>query len=406
MAQDLEGLEVVPGGVTAPRGFQAAGVHAGVKRKRLDLALIYSELEATAAGTFTRNRVKAAPLLLTMEHVARGRARAIVVNSGNANACNGPRGMVDARRMAEETAAALGIEPELVLVGSTGVIGQPLPIEKVIAGIRRAAKLLDRDGGTAAAEGIMTTDTRPKQIAVRFRLGGQAVTIGAIAKGSGMIHPNMATMMAFFTTDAAIECEQLREALRRAVNRTFNMITVDGDTSTNDMVLILANGAAHNRRIERGGDDFERFAAALEYAATHLAKEIVRDGEGATKLVEVRVRGARTEDDARKAAKAIANSNLVKTAIYGEDANWGRIFCAAGYSGAEFDPERVDIWIGELAVAKDGMALPFDEGKAKEILHEPEVTLTVDLRAGPHAATVWTCDLTYEYVKINASYRT
>jgi len=395
----------VPGGVSAPRGFRAAGLHIGIKRSRKDLALVVSESRAAAAATFTTNRVQAAPVLVTRENVQGGYLRAIVCNSGNANACNGPQGLIDARRMAELTGAALGIPAHEVAVASTGVIGVPLPMDKIAAGIQQAVYRLSPEGGTDAAMAIMTTDTVPKQIAVEVEIHGRPVRIGAMAKGSGMIHPNMATMLAFITTDAAVETGALQAVLRRSVDKTYNRISVDGDTSTNDMVVVLANGQAGHPPLAEDDPELERFAAALDYVNGYLARAIVRDGEGATKLIEIRVVGAKTEADAVQVGRSIARSNLVKTAVYGEDANWGRILCAAGYSGVDFDPSRVDIYIGDLLVAQDGTGLAFDEDKAKEILRAADVTLTVDLKAGPAAATVWTCDLTYDYVKINASYR-
>lgn len=398
-------FQEVSGGVAAPRGFRAAGSHVGLKRVRKDLALVVSQERAAAAATFTTNRVQAAPVLVTRAHVQSGYLRAVVANSGNANACNGPQGLEDARRMARITAEALGIEPQEVAVASTGVIGVPLPMDKIAAGIPRVAKLVSPDGGADAAEAIMTTDTVPKQIAIELEIKGSPVRIGAMAKGSGMIHPNMATMLAFVTTDAAIEPAALQAVLRRSVERTYNRISVDGDTSTNDMVVVLANGLAGHAPLTLDDPELARFEQALDYVNTALAKAIARDGEGATKLIEVRVVGAAGEADAVQAARTIARSSLVKTAIYGEDANWGRIVCAAGYSGVDFDPERVDVFIGPLPVARDGRGLAFDEERAKEILRASEVTVTVDLKAGPAAATAWTCDLTENYVKINASYR-
>lgn len=395
----------IEGGVTAARGFRAAGVHVGMKRKRKDVALVVSDAPAAVAGTFTTNQVKAACVHLTMEHVKGGTARAIVVNSGNANACNGPQGYEDARRMAVLTAERLGVQPSEVMVASTGVIGVPLPMDKVEAGIEQAAERLDVTGWEDAAEAIMTTDTRPKTFALEFTLGGRRVCIGGMAKGSGMIHPNMATMLAFITTDAAVEGGYLQEALRRVVARTFNMISVDRDTSTNDMALVMANGLAGNTPITAGTPEAALFEEALLKVATHLAKEIVRDGEGATKLVEITVKGAPNLEAARTVARSISGSNLVKTAIYGEDANWGRILCAAGYAGVPFDPTKVTIHLGELCVARDGSSIPFDEAKASEILRDPEIQIVVDLGAGDRAATAWTCDMSYDYVKINASYR-
>jgi glutamate N-acetyltransferase/amino-acid N-acetyltransferase len=400
---EITKLEVLQtGGVTAPKGYSAAGVHCGLKRVKLDLALVTSDRPATCAGTFTTNLVKGAPLVWTQDVVARGQAQVIVVNSGNANTCNGPRGVADAVRMAKLAAGFCGVSPQQVVVGSTGVIGLPLEMEKVEAGIRSAHAELSPQGGTLAAQAIMTTDTHPKEVAIRVRLSGGTICIGGMAKGSGMIHPNMATMMAFITTDAIIAADDLQRSLRYVVNKSFNMVSVDGDTSTNDMVVALANGAAG---VPVDGDDLRVFQQALEYVAVELAKMIARDGEGASKLIEIRVAGAASEDDARKIARSISTSNLVKTAIYGEDANWGRIFCAAGYSGAQFVPELVDIYLGDLQVAKGGMALPFDESAAKAILEQDKVCITLRMNGGEAESTAWTCDLTGDYVKINASYR-
>lgn len=399
-------LVPVEGGVTAPRGFRAAGVHAGIKRKRKDISLIVSDRPAAAAGTFTTNQVKAAPLQVTREHLQDGYARAIVVNSGVANACTGEQGEIDARRMAELTAELIGAKPDDILVGSTGVIGEQLPMERVEAGIRSAWLQCDTDGWQDAAEGILTTDTRTKVGAFEFTLDDVSVRIGGIAKGSGMIHPNMATMLAFITTDAAVEPTYLQEALGRAVTQSFNMISVDGDTSTNDMVLVLANGAAGNKPLQADDPEAALFENALQSLCIQLAKEIARDGEGATKLIEIQVSGAKSDEDARTVARTVSRSNLVKTAIYGEDANWGRILCASGYSDAVIDPKQIDIFLGDIQVARGGEPCPFDEEKASEILREPEVTVAISLGIGEHRATAWTCDLTYEYVKINASYRT
>ncbi|HBT46717.1 MAG TPA: ornithine acetyltransferase [Peptococcaceae bacterium] len=400
--------DVVPGGITAPRGFRAAGVHAGLKKTKKDLALIVSDNPAAAAAVYTTNRVQAAPLVVTREHLAGGYARAVVVNSGNANACTGEQGLRDARFMAEITAREVGCRPGEVVVASTGVIGVPLPMDKVAAGIRQAARELSGAGSREAAEAIMTTDRRIKEIAVRFNLGGREATIGGIAKGSGMIHPQMATMLAFLTTDAEIAPDELKKALVAAVDATFNMVTVDGDTSTNDMVVILANGQAGvGPKEER---ERALFAAALEYVCRYLARLIARDGEGATRLIEVEVHGARTREDARTIARAIARSNLVKSAVHGADANWGRILCAAGYSGADLDPDKVDIFIQSPAgleqLAAGGRPLPFSEEKAREILSAEEVKILVHLNQGRAAAEAYGCDLTCEYVTINASYRT
>jgi len=396
----------VPGGVTAPQGFTAAGVAAGIKNDKKDVALLVSDRPAAAAGVFTTNRVKAFPVLVSMRHLASGGARAVVANSGNANACNGPRGETDALAMTLQTARVLGIPEDQVLVASTGVIGQPMPMDKVLDGIRRAAAELNPQGGADAAVAIMTTDTVPKEEAVSLELDGCAVTVGGMAKGSGMIHPNMATMLAFVASDAAMAPGLLSQALKQAVDRTFNMITVDGDTSTNDCVLVLANGAAGNPPIESEGPAYAAFCAVLEAVCRKLAVAVARDGEGATKLLEVRVLGAATEDDARLVAKSVAASSLVKSAVFGEDANWGRVLCAAGYSGAAFNPEAVDIYLGEIKVAENGGALPFDEDAAALVLAQKEVVFTIDLKQGQAQATAWGCDLTYDYVRINGSYRT
>lgn len=402
-----QGIDAIEGGVTAPRGFMAAGVHAGIKRQKKDIALVYSERPCTAAATYTTNRVKAAPLWVTEEHVRAGAIRAVVVNSGNANACTGQRGLEDARRMAEICARELGLSSSHeVVVASTGVIGTPLPMDKIEAGIVQASAALSPAGGHDAALGIMTTDTRTKEVAFVCESDGVRFRIGGMAKGSGMIHPNMATMLAFITTDAAVPKEFLQKQLKEAVDVSFNMITVDGDTSTNDMAVVLANGAEEAAQIVPGSPLAELFSRALKRVCIELAKMIAADGEGATKLVEVRVKGAKSYEDARLAVKAIANSSLVKTAVYGEDANWGRILCAAGYSGAEFDPEKTSVYLGDVAVFHRGAGVAFDEEEAKQALSGSEVVITVDLGEGKAQATGWTCDLTYDYVKINASYRT
>lgn len=398
-------FEYVAGGVTAPAGFRANGVHCGIKRKRPDLALVVSHTPAAAAAVYTTNLVQAAPIAVTKEHMAGGVLQAVVANSGNANACTGERGLADARRMARQTAKALGVATEHVAVASTGVIGEPLPMDKVDAGIEQAAAGLDGDGGDAAAEAILTTDTASKQISIQFELNGRPVRLGGMAKGSGMIHPNMATMLAFITTDAPIEGEALQQTLARSVERTYNRITVDGDTSTNDIVVAMANGAAGGEPV--GFDDaaLAVFADALDFVNEHLAKAIAKDGEGATKLIEVRVTGARSEEDAVQVAKSVAGSSLVKTAVYGNDANWGRILAAAGYSGVTLDPAHIDIFLGDVLVATGGAGADFDEAEAQRALQQPEVALTVDLKAGTERAVAWTCDLTEKYIEINASYR-
>lgn len=397
------------GDVTSPLGFQAAGVFAEIKKQNKDLALIYSEIPAQGAGVFTTNKVKAAPVIVSQKHLAQGVIQGIIANSGNANACTGEKGLADAEKMAELVAEALKTKKEYIVVASTGVIGFPLPMEKVEEGIKAAAKELSPQGGLAAAEAIMTTDTFPKQLAVTIEIQGKQVTIGGMAKGSGMIHPNMATMLGFLTTDGAIAQEDLYLMLKKAVDQSFNMITVDGDTSTNDMVTILANGLAGNSPIKSGTPEGDEFQSALNFLTGSLAKAIAKDGEGATKMVEVQVKNALSPEDAQKAAMAIATSSLVKTAIFGEDANWGRIIAAIGYSGAEIEPEKIDISLassaGEEKMAENGGGLAFDEAKAKKILEEKEIIILVDLKIGKEEALAWTCDFSYDYVKINASYR-
>lgn len=392
----------------AAKGFFTAGLHTGVKRKKKDLALIYSEFPAVAAGVFTTNVLRAAPVLVSELHLKlSGTTRAIVCNSGNANACTGDQGLLDAQQMADAAAHALGIQPEEVLVSSTGVIGQPLPIDLILTGISQAAQLLTNTQHRSAVEAIMTTDTFAKSYAVDVTLtSGKQIRIGAIAKGSGMICPNMATMLAFVTTDAAIEKSLLQSALLDANELSFNRITVDGDTSTNDMALVLANGAADAEEIVTGSENFVRFKMALQRVLTVLAKLIVVDGEGATKLIEIVVSGAKTETEAAEAAKTIANSNLFKTAMHGEDANWGRIIAALGRSGVKFNPAQVEIALGDMPVLQKNYKVDFSEARAKEILSEPYIKVGVCLNDGAASATVWTCDLSAEYVRINGSYRT
>jgi glutamate N-acetyltransferase/amino-acid N-acetyltransferase len=402
VAHDWTAIE---GGITAPRGYQASGVFAGIRKVKKDLALIVSEVPATVAAVFTKNKVVAAPLVVDKLLLERGNntCRAILVNSGNANACTGERGMIDAWAMVQKTAAALGINEHEVLVSSTGVIGQFLPIEKIEAAIPQCVGELSENGSDNAALAIMTTDTAKKEIAVEFVLGGKTVRIGAIAKGSGMIAPNMATMLAFVTTDAAMAQPLLHKTFAKLVDKSFNRITVDGDTSTNDMAVMLANGQSGVTITD--GPEFEVFTSALDHVLVTMAKMIARDGEGATKLIEVNVGGAVTEDDAVKAAQSIANSNLVKTAMHGEDANWGRIISAVGYSGIEFNPEAVSISFGNVPVLKANYEIVLDEALAKEELAKENITINVDLGQGNANACFWTCDLTKDYVHINASYR-
>ena len=401
-------LKEVNGGITAAAGFKAAGVHCGIKKSKKDIALVVSETLATSAGVFTLNKVAAAPVLLDKEHLAiQPAARAFAVNSGNANACTGEQGLRDARAMAQKTAKLIGAKPSEILVSSTGVIGQQMPIEKVLSGIDSAYGCLSSSGHTDAAEGILTTDTFLKEAAVSFTIEGKTVTVGGMAKGSGMIAPNMATMLAFVTTDVRIAPDLLHETLVQTTKKSFNRITVDGDTSTNDMVLVLANGIAGNTEIARSSDPgCQEFRLALENVLVRLSKMIVLDGEGATKFVEIRMTGAATESEAECAARAVANSNLVKTAIHGEDANWGRILAAVGYSGIDFDPAEVSINFGAVPILRPHYGIDFSEDDAKKVLQQKEIVVTVDLHRGPHEAVFWTCDLSKEYVAINANYRT
>lgn len=400
-----------PYGVVYPKGFKAAGIHCGVKKKKRDLALIYSEAPCTASGTFTRNLVKAAPVLLSEKHI-RGTIRGIVANSGNANACTGEKGMENARKMASAAAEAMNLQTEEVLVASTGVIGVQLPIEKILEGLPLAAAELggEKEQGIEAAEAIMTTDTFRKSFMAEFAYEGKEIRLGGICKGSGMIHPNMATLLGFVTTDAAIDKELLEELVAEGVNKSFNAITVDGDTSTNDMVVVLANGASGTPTIhDKEGELYSLFREKLFEILKRMAKSIVLDGEGATKFIEVRIQGARNEEDAIRAGKSIATSSLVKTAAFGEDANWGRILAAAGYSGISFNPYETNIYIGsakgELLVCEMGMGLDFDEDLAKKILSEDEIYYLVEMAEGKGDAVILTCDLSYDYVKINGSYR-
>ena len=406
-------MEKIKGGVTAAKGFEAASTAAGIKYKdRTDMALIYSQIPCEAAGTFTTNVVKAAPVKWDRQVVDSGKkAQAVIVNSGIANACTGAEVFGYCKDTAEAAAKYLSVDAEGVLIGSTGVIGKQMPIDRLTAGIEvLAGKKNDSiENGTEAAKAIMTTDTHEKELAVTIQVGGKTVTIGGMAKGSGMIHPNMCTMLAFVTTDAVITKEALQKALSEDVVDTYNMISVDGDTSTNDTALVLANGMAENPVIEYGTEDYQTFKAALHEINEYLAKQIAGDGEGATALFEVKVKGAESVEAAKVLAKSIACSNLTKTAIAGHDANWGRIVCAMGYSGAQFDPEKVDLFFeskaGKIQIAEDGVALDFSEEKATEILSQPEVTAIADVKMGDAEATAWGCDLTHGYIEINADYR-
>jgi len=406
-------MKIINGGVTAAKGFKAAGVYAGIKKVKKDMAMIYSEVPCKAGGTFTTNIVKAAPVLWDKEVVTSSAfAQAVVINSGIANACTGKEGYEYCIEMAKTTGEKLDIPADAVLVGSTGVIGKQLPMDIINKGIARLVPLLsdNAEGGSSAAEAIMTTDTVKKEIAVTVVIQNTLVTIGGMCKGSGMIHPNMCTMLGFVTTDVNISKELLDEALAEDVKDTYNMISVDGDTSTNDTVLLLANGMANNPAITEKNEDYTIFAEALNYVNTYLSKKIAGDGEGATALFEVKVIGADSKEQAVMLSKSVITSSLTKTAVFGHDANWGRIFCAMGYSGAMFDPEKVDLFFesksGKIQITENGTAVDYCEDEATKILSEQEVTAIIDVKMGDESATAWGCDLTFDYVKINADYRT
>ncbi|MDI9519651.1 MAG: bifunctional glutamate N-acetyltransferase/amino-acid acetyltransferase ArgJ [Bacillota bacterium] len=404
-------IRTVSGGVCAAKGFKAAGIHCGIRknREKKDLALIMSSVPASAAAVYTTNLVKGAPLTVTQRNIADGMAQAVICNSGNANTCNAD-GIMIAEQMCALAADALGIRAEDVIVASTGVIGQPLSLMPIAAGIAPLAAALSVDGSSDACEAIMTTDTKQKEIAVEFVLGGKTCRLGGIAKGSGMIHPNMATMLVFLTTDAAISPAMLQKALLGDIQKTFNMISVDGDTSTNDMVSILANGQAGNAEITAEGADFDAFMQALNTVNIFLCRSIAADGEGATKLLECVVNGAKDEAAAKAVAKSVICSSLTKAAMFGEDANWGRVLCAIGYSGAEVDVDKVGVRFsssaGNVEVCRDGAGVPFSEELAAQVLHESEIEILISLGDGDGSATAWGCDLSYEYVKINGDYRT
>ena len=405
-------LHIIEGGVTAAQGFSAAGGAAGIKKNGKDMALLFSEKVCNVAGTFTTNVVKAAPVKWDSRIVhENGLAQAVVCNSGIANACTGEEGLGYCSETAKTAGKVLGIDPELVLTASTGVIGRQLPMEKINNGIVMLKDLLSDslDAGTLASQAIMTTDTRNKQTAVQVEIGGKTVTVGGMSKGAGMIHPNMCTMLAFITTDAAISQPMLQKALSADVNKTYNMISVDGDTSTNDTCLLLANGLAGNAEITEENEDFEKFKEALNYVNSYLAKNMAADGEGATALFECKIVGASSHEQAVTLAKSVITSNLVKTAIAGHDANWGRILCAMGYSGAQFDPEKVDLWFesaaGKLQIIENGVDTGYSEEVATKILSENAITAIAAIKEGNETATAWGCDLTHEYININADYR-
>ncbi len=404
-------MKLISGGVCAAKGFLANGIHCGIRKNKSkrDLSLIFSEKRAAAAAVYTTNLVKGAPLIVTKRHIADGYARAVICNSGNANTCNA-NGIEIAEQTSLYLSQALDISAEDVVVASTGVIGLPLEIEPIKTGIPSLVSGLSHDKSVEAAEGIMTTDTKVKEIAVSFDIGGKECKIGGIAKGSGMIHPNMATMLVFITTDCAISPEMLKKALSSDIETTFNMVSIDGDTSTNDMVTVLANGMAGNEEIISEGEAFGEFMKALNTVTVHLCRCIAADGEGATKLIECIVTGAADKKTAKTVAKSVICSSLTKAAMFGADANWGRVLCAIGYSGADVDVNKINVAFkskkGEIPVCVNGSGIEFSEEKAKEILLEDEIEIKVNLQSGEYSSTAWGCDLTYEYVKINGDYRT
>ncbi len=404
-------MKLIPGGVCAANGFSANGIHCGIRKNRLkrDLSLIVSDIPATAAAVYTTNLVKGAPLLVTQKHLENNKAQAIICNSGNANTCNA-NGIEIAEKTCEALSKKTGVNANDIVVASTGVIGQPLDITPIANGIPLLVDGLSRDGGEYAAEGIMTTDTIKKEVAVEFEIGGKICRMGGIAKGSGMIHPNMATMLVFITTDVKISGEMLQKALSTDITNTFNMLSIDGDTSTNDMVVVLANGMADNAEITSENDDFKTFMTALNTLTVHLCRMIAGDGEGATKMLECKVSGANSLDTAKTVAKSVICSSLLKAAMFGADANWGRVLCAIGYSGSEVDVNKVGVYFksnkGTIEVCRNGAGVDFSEDKAKEILLEKEIEILVTLDCGEYSATAWGCDLTYDYVKINGDYRT
>jgi glutamate N-acetyltransferase/amino-acid N-acetyltransferase len=414
----MKTFKLIHGGITAPQGFLASGIYCGLKKKQdaKDLMLIYSQVPAVAAGTFTTNLVKAAPVLVDIQQMSSGITQAFIANSGNANACTGKQGLADAWQMAKLTAKELDIPVSSVLVASTGVIGQPLKMDKIRTGIKLAAKSLSVTGASDAMQAIMTTDTIPKEIAVAFQINGKPVRLAGIAKGAGMIAPNMATMLCFLTTDCAISKSALSTTLQESVAQSFNLITVDGDTSTNDTALILANGLAGNKKINSlNSTDFSAFQSALNFVCANLARLIVKDGEGATKFVEIIIKNAKTVSEAKQIGFTIANSPLVKTAIFGNDANWGRIMAAIGRSGISVNPEKIDIYLrckseirnpkSEIKLVHNGQGTGYSEEKAKEILQSPEIKIIIDLYQGKAGTSIQTCDLSFDYIKINASYR-
>lgn len=411
-------LEIKGGGITTPRGFKAAGIKCGLKRNKKDLALLYSDIPAQTLALLTTNRIQAAPLKITREHLRNGRAQAIIINSGNANACTGKKGLDDARLMTKQTACSLKIKEKDVLVASTGIIGVPLNLDKISPGIKKLAGGLKDEGGFSAAEAIMTTDTFPKEIAVKFRIKGKEVFMGGMAKGAGMVSPHLATMLSFITTDALIGRQALRKAGKESISKSFNMITIDGDMSTNDMVVILANGLAKNEELQVEEKDFQVFQKALDFVTLSLAKMLIVDGEGTTKFVEIKVSEAPNFQEAKKAASTIANSTLVKTALFGEDANWGRIMAALGRAGIKIEEKRLSIYLSSLGekgkhlsgkgqiIVKGGQAAEFDKAIIQKIMSGGNIRISVNLGLGKSAATIWTTDLSKKYVSINSRYPT
>ena len=404
-------MKFIEGGVCAAKGFKASGLHVGVKTRNIDkkdLALIVADCESTAAAVYTKNVVKAAPLLVTMEHLKDGKARVVFANSGNANAC-APHGEENARRMCNAVAAELALSVNDIMVASTGVIGQKLPVEVIENGVAELVSKLTYDGSKDAAAAIMTTDLTMKELAVEFSIGGTTVRIGGIAKGSGMIHPNMGTMLAFLTTDCAISSDMIGKALIGATNISFNRISVDGDTSTNDMLTLMANGIADNAEITGHGADYDAFCEALNALCIELAKMIAADGEGATHLITCRVGNAKSEEEAEVLSKSVISSTLTKAAMFGADANWGRVLCAMGYSGVSFDPDKVNISFeseaGRITVCENGRGLPFDETLAKKVLTEHDIMIDISMNTGTAGCVCWGCDITYDYIKINGDYR-
>ncbi|MGM0301795.1 glutamate N-acetyltransferase/amino-acid acetyltransferase [Enterococcus sp. AZ048] len=397
-------MNVIEGTIASPKGFLAAGLHAGLKKEKKDLAMIYSVIPANAAAVYTTNQVKAAPIYVTKDAMLDHQIQAVIVNSGIANACTGKIGLENAKKMQEFAGTHLKIPQETIAVASTGVIGKQLPMEIIEAGINKID--LESQDPYAFHEAILTTDTSTKEIVVEEEINGQIVTMAGVAKGSGMIHPNMATMLAFITTDAQISSDLLQEILANKTETTFNQITVDGDTSTNDMVLVMANGLAENPVIEKNTDAHEKFVAMLQLVSETLAKMIAKDGEGATKLIEVQVKGAMNDSEARLVAKKVVGSSLVKTAMFGEDPNWGRIICAVGYAGSHTDPEKINMWIGDQQLLNHSQPQEFDEVAMKKTLEQEKICITVDLTIGEAMGKAWGCDLTYKYVEVNALYHT